>query len=135
MTPQEIFDTVSDHLFKQGKRSSDNQYCRYHGEDGLKCSVGILVPEEDYFPEMDQGNKTIKTLINTYEDKFPEWMKENLGLLCELQSIHDKQYHWENSKKMLDALTATALAYDIDPGKLDGIYKEFETTKTEEEAE
>ncbi len=104
MTPQEIYDKVVSHLATQGKLSVDDNYCRYHREDGSMCAVGGLITKEDYFPEMDQGNRTIKTLLNIYEDKFPEWMKENLGLLSELQSVHDRQYLWQNGRKMLDTL-------------------------------
>lgn len=133
MTPQEIFYKVAKHLFDQGKRSVDNSYCRYHGEDGLKCSIGVLVPEEDYFPEMDQGNKTIKSLVQAHTDKFPEWMGENLGLLCELQSAHDKQYNWENSNTMLKVLTSIAEAYNIPTKGLDDIKTDFAPVKKEDE--
>jgi|694.fasta_scaffold25162_3 hypothetical protein len=121
MKPQEIFNTVAKHLFKQGKRSVDERFCRYHNNDGLKCAVGILVSEEEYFPEMDMGNKTIKTLLQHHEDKFPTWMKENLGLVQALQSVHDKQNNWESSDNMYNALVEVASAYDVSPDILEEI--------------
>jgi len=132
MKPQEIFDKVVTHLINQGKRSMDDKYCRYHSDDGLMCAVGVLIPKESYFPEIDKGNKTIKSLVNEYEDRFPEWMSENLGLLCELQSVHDRQYLWENGKKMLDTLTSVAESYGISPAILDKLDFDFEPVKEEE---
>ena len=129
MSPQEIYNTVVTHLSRQGQRSVDDKYCRYHSEDGLMCAVGVLIPKEEYFPEIDQGNKTIKNLVQQYEDKFPEWMSENLGLLSELQSVHDRQYLWEDRQKMLDTLTDVAEAYDVSPAILNKL--EFDFKKEE----
>jgi hypothetical protein len=129
LSPQEIYNTVVTHLSRQGQRSVDDKYCRYHSEDGLMCAVGVLIPKEEYFPEIDQGNKTIKNLVQQYEDKFPEWMSENLGLLSELQSVHDRQYLWEDRQKMLDTLTDVAEAYDVSPAILNKL--EFDFKKEE----
>jgi len=129
MTPQQIYDKVVAHLSTQGKRSVDDRYCRYHSEDGLMCAVGVLIDKDDYFPEIDQGNKTIKGLVQQYEDKFPEWMSENLGLLSELQSVHDRQYLWEDGQKMLDTLTDVAEAYNVSPAILNKL--EFDFKKEE----
>lgn len=119
MQAQDIFNAVVKHLFEQGKRSVDERHCRYHSEDGLKCSVGILVPMDAYFEEMDQGNRTIKALITEYPDKFPEWMVENLGLLSELQCVHDRHYNWEDPENMRKALKKTAEAYKLNDRILD----------------
>ncbi len=131
MTPQEIYDKVVSHLATQGKRSVDDKYCRYHGDDGSMCAVGVLIPKEDYFPEIDQGNRSIKNLIQQYTDKFPEWMSENLGLLSELQSVHDRQYLWQNGRKMLDTLTDVAEAYGVSPAILNNLNFDFEQEKEE----
>jgi hypothetical protein len=127
MKAQEIFDTVATHLFKQGKRSTDQSRCRYHGENGLKCAVGVLVSDDVYFPEMDEGNKTIKSLVEQNEDKFPDWFKDNLGLLQTLQSVHDKQRNWESSDLMHNALVDVASAHDVNPDILQTL--DFEDNK------
>lgn len=122
MTPQEIFDTVSYHLFKQGKRAVDSHFCRYFNKiDGLKCAVGILIPDNVYFSEIDQGNQTIRNLINKYKNKFPDWMIENVALISELQSVHDKQFNWEKSANMLKALKDVADRYKLSTLKLDNL--------------
>lgn len=131
MTPQEIFDTVAKHLFEQGKRSVDRHFCRYHNEDGLKCAVGVLITVDNYFPEMDSGNKTIKTLVDHHDDKFPDWIKNNLGLLQALQSVHDKQYNWETDDNMYNALVSVASAYDVSPDILETL--EFKEEENEDE--
>ena len=127
MNPQEIFDTVTIHLFKQGERSVDKHYCRYHNKDGLKCAIGALVSKEDYFPQMDEGNLSIKSLIDINKDKFPDWMKENLGLLLDLQSVHDRQYNWENLDNLYDSLVDVAIKYELSPEILDEVYAEEES--------
>lgn len=132
MKPQEIFNTVAKHLFDQGKRSTDKQFCRYHNEDGLKCAVGVLIEDDVYFPEMDSGNKTIKTLVDHHPDKFPDWVKENLGLLQSLQSVHDKQHNWETEDNMINALIEVASVYEVSPDVLDDLqFKEEETENDE----
>lgn len=130
MKPQQIFDAVATHLFKQGKRSTDDHRCRYYGDNGLKCAVGAVIPEDVYFPEMDEGNKTIKTLVDQNEDKFPDWVKNNLGLLQTLQSVHDKQRNWESSDLMHNALVEVASAYDVSPDVLEKL--DFEGNEDDE---
>lgn len=50
MTRQETFDLVVAHLRKQGRKcvDPDTNRCRYRGPDGLKCAVGVLIPDEKY---------------------------------------------------------------------------------------
>lgn len=131
MTPQNIFDTVSKHLFKQGKRSVDNRYCRYHGPDELMCSVGVLIPKETYFSEIDQGNKTIKSLITQYPDNFPDWMVDNVDLLSDLQCVHDCEYNWENPDNLYNALVKVASIHDVSPDILETL-DDFEVSQNEE---
>lgn len=131
MKAQDIFDTVAVHLFNQGTRSVDNKYCRYHNDDGLKCSIGVLITADNYFPEIDMGNKSIKSLIHEYDDRFPDWMKENLGLLLALQSVHDKNHNWESSDNMFNALVDVASEFDLSPSILDNL--DFKEEKNENE--
>lgn len=113
MTPQEIFDRVVEHLYKQGNRSTDTRLCRYHNEDGTKCAIGVLIPEDIYFEEIDQNNRSIKYLLAQYKDKFPEWMHENVALLSELQSVHDKQHNWSSVENMVKALYSVAQYHNL----------------------
>lgn len=53
MTLQETFDKVVNGLRKQGCRSLKNGRCRYRGDNGRKCAVGMVIPDEDYNPDME----------------------------------------------------------------------------------
>lgn len=52
-THQEIFDEVVEHLFNQGRKAqTKGGGCMYRCEDGRKCAVGALIPDDmydDYF--------------------------------------------------------------------------------------
>ena len=51
-TAQEVFDQITQHLLKQGKRSvSSTGACRYRTENSegvLKCAAGCLIADEEY---------------------------------------------------------------------------------------
>lgn len=54
MTNQEAFTKVEKHLLTQNKQASrtipgtEITECRYRTEDGLKCALGCLIPDELY---------------------------------------------------------------------------------------
>ena len=133
MTPQEIFDVVSEHLFLQGKRSVDKTHCRYHSDDGLKCAVGVLIPEISFILEYDQGNKPIKSLLVSYPLNFPDWMHDNVELLSHLQSVHDRTINWEKSDNMIKSLTEVAEYYNLSSSKLGLFRRDFEHEVKDEE--
>ena len=46
MTRQEMFNRATAHLVRQGKRSvNDSGRCLYRGPNGLKCAIGIFLPD------------------------------------------------------------------------------------------
>lgn len=49
-TAQQVFDYVAKFLLAQGKAAivGTKSVCRYRTDDGLKCAVGCLIPDEDY---------------------------------------------------------------------------------------
>lgn len=51
-TKQETFDTVVDHLRKQGAKAVANcgGGCSYRNPEGLKCAAGCLIPDDQYKP-------------------------------------------------------------------------------------
>lgn len=92
MTTQEAFHRVYRHLLTQGHRAtrySKTNYvsCVYRGEDGSRCAIGALIPDELYKPELEglgvleimQGNQEIVAL---FED-VPHLLLERL------QELHD----------------------------------------------
>lgn len=118
MEAQEIFDTVATHLFKQGWRAVRGQaegVCAYRGVGGLKCAVGVLIPDQLY-TEMMEG-LTVSGLLDEAEWELPEWMADNQSLLMVLQDAHDVPRNWESSAAMKRALNKVAaqsgLASDV----------------------
>lgn len=54
MTLQETFDTVARALVKQGGPSlNEVNRCAYRGENGARCAVGHLIPDDRYDPSME----------------------------------------------------------------------------------
>jgi hypothetical protein len=60
---QKTFDAVLAHLRKQGKRAIDGESCMYRTEDGLKCAIGCLIPDDKYDPKMDEFNYTVRNVL------------------------------------------------------------------------
>lgn len=92
MNRQEVFDTVAEHLAKQGKAArKDNDadipyQCMYRAPDGSKCAVGILIPDHVYTDAIEGETAQDRCVINllpfltTSGDEY--W-------LSELQGLHD----------------------------------------------
>jgi hypothetical protein len=96
MNAQEIFDTVARHLMTQGaqalrkKPGLNDETCAYRGDDGKKCAVGALIPDNIYVPEMDQGTDTsVRALLRRFPTELPAYFYENTDLLDQLQDVHD----------------------------------------------
>jgi hypothetical protein len=100
MTPQELFDKVATHLLAQDKPSvstTDKDSCMYRSQDGLKCAVGCLIPDDLYRPTIEYIH--IRTLLDKLPAIYSEAdittlakagiSEEHIGLLSALQSIHD----------------------------------------------
>lgn len=99
---QLVFDTVAEHLLKQGKRSicildDGNEVCAYRGDDlGLKCAAGCLIPDDQY-------------TLHLEGQSWPTLVKENKAssncaeLIDKLQIIHDKcgPEYWFNELYVL----------------------------------
>jgi len=96
LTKQETFDKVAVHLIKQGKQSVSGYSggCAYRGDNGLRCAVGALIPDDLYDDEMDNEGIGIGSLCdeNTgpYGPKFPIFPRRLFNLLQALQMAHDE---------------------------------------------
>lgn len=118
MTAQEIFDKVAEHLLTQKVESRAvykgyvNRACAYRGENRTKCAVGILIPDEDYRPEME-GNVPHKNLFSV--EVWPNQdsakpLKEHISLLSSLQRVHDNHHVF----KWKEGLAEVAKEYNLD---------------------
>jgi hypothetical protein len=85
MTNQEAFNKVVIGLRAQGRPSiNPNSVCMYRNSEGLKCAVGILIPDEEYRPEFDCN----LDLINVIE-QVPALQSFDRIFLNSLQYVHD----------------------------------------------
>jgi len=99
MDAQSIFDTVCRHLIIQGQRAATSTgACRYRAKDHegvvLKCAVGVLIPDAEYQPWMDDTGPITSVLNRARET--PRHMTPTLALLdphekvlLRLQETHD----------------------------------------------
>lgn len=87
MTNQELYNKVRKHLLTQMAKStfpSIQASCAYRGDNGLKCAIGCLIPDEHY-----------SSSLEGYTARNEEVMRaaglsiENINLAIDLQKIHD----------------------------------------------
>lgn len=94
MNTQEAFTTVARHLLTQKERAlKDNPnnplrpLCAYRAEDGKKCAVGCLIPDELYLKDMEDF--PVRRLILEFPS-IAQLFKDVDGLLLKkLQYLHD----------------------------------------------
>jgi hypothetical protein len=102
MEAQEIFDTVVKHLMTQRRPAkSSNGKCMYRTFDGLKCAVGVLILDDEYDHEMDDGQVTsVTALIANY--LLPQRLIGHGKLLERLQNAHDDDYFVDRETGFFD---------------------------------
>jgi hypothetical protein len=91
MTLQELFDNAWNAFVvnKQPQAFLDEtkDVCAYHSPDGLKCAIGVSIPDEVYHPDME-GHRIAHNI-----DQFPELHELFLGIpinaISALQKTHD----------------------------------------------
>ena len=87
LTEQELFNKVFTHLLTQKEQSMDSKgLCLYRGPKGLKCAIGVLIPDNEY-------KKTVESLsvidLNHEVQLACGLDESNIDLAQELQAIHD----------------------------------------------
>jgi hypothetical protein len=93
MTNKELFEKVKHHLLTQNKKAEEEivvydrtiRACRYRTRHGLKCAIGILIPDDRYQPEFEGRNCSYPAITEAagLED-------HNFPLVRYLQNIHDE---------------------------------------------
>lgn len=81
-SPQEIFDTVVNHLRAQKVQSMFDGSCVYRTTDGLKCAIGGLLTDEEYSPKMEGA--LVDSLL-----ELPIRLRGSVALMVDLQDVHD----------------------------------------------
>ncbi len=125
MILQDIFDTVSVHLLRQGRKAADRgerQRCMLRAPDGARCAVGCLIPDEAYDPadEFMQLHQLWKRdcRASAYLHGLAPDVAERtvlLALLVSLQDVHDSGLcaYW------VDELRGVAELYALSTGAMD----------------
>jgi len=101
MNRQEVFNKVWEHAHTQKEKSlakkgdPDENLCRYRGDNGTKCFIGALIPNEVYEEDMEGMNvanlverfsivgRTLGLAENVTRDS------SDMRFLARLQYIHD----------------------------------------------
>ena len=93
---QDIFDRVATHLLLQGRPALNAEgYCKLRGNDGTKCAVGCLIPDERYHQQLEQ----IAAVYDPEQGNTDPFLLELIGvhddatiyLLSRLQMLHDEE--------------------------------------------
>src|SRR3954452_25038072 len=87
MTPQQIYNRVAKHLLTQNRKSvkPGTMRCLYRGPNGLKCAIGILIPNKLYSEDMERVPVLNLCRFPSLKSRFDG----HYSLLCELQTVHD----------------------------------------------
>ncbi len=104
---QSMFNIVGNHLLKQNEKSMGINGCAYRGWNGLKCAVGILIPDKEYGEEME--GKSINGSWGQWIQKAAGIAKGCIDLTKKLQELHDYRhpYSWRKG------LTTIASEYNL----------------------
>lgn len=90
-TAQELFDQVATHLLTQNAKSiayssaNDGVSCRYRGPNGLRCAIGIFIPDDQYEPWME--GEVVTTDLVWKATGLPSHLDT---LARALQQVHDE---------------------------------------------
>lgn len=110
-TNQEIFDRVCAHLAQQGRKSKrlSSGGCVYRADDGARCAVGCLLPDDAPFADLDNLDDTsIRTLMrNGLISADPP-----VDLLAKLQEAHDEN---ETVRGLRNHLVDIAFQFSLVP--------------------
>ena len=114
MTNQEAFDTIVRHLRNQGRQAIDGEgACCYRTQDGLKCAVGCLIPDDKYGTDIEGKSVTIlpRTSLGL-EDV-------SCSLLEYLQHTHDVHFHSGFTPEVKGHLRLLARTYNLNESVID----------------
>jgi hypothetical protein len=141
MSLQKMFDTAAVGMLRQGKQSkSRTGKCAYRGDNGCKCAVGFLIPDELYDNDLEGigiwelEHSDQYDALNTA--KFRETLiqmrmtdSERLGLLGALQSCHDSAWGQQKPSFTRDLwhqeLTRIARDFSLSTKSIDKVMDEL----------
>lgn len=94
LTTAEAFKIVKKHMLCQNQQSRAGWGCKYRAPDGLRCAVGILIPDDEYDESWDTNEIGLRaSIVQCY---CPSLKNVDTGMLEAVQKIHDNvsPEHW-----------------------------------------
>lgn len=93
MKIQEAFDKIATHLLTQQEKALDGgNNCAYLTEEGLKCAIGCLIPEDKYDITMEGFGVREMRELDYWMDELhlDDVIEENMmNFYTEMQDTHD----------------------------------------------
>lgn len=85
-TKQETLDLVAKHLLQQNAQSMhpEKPICAYRGCNGMKCAIGVLIPDELCTEDLEGLDASHPRIVNLLRDQ-----GHNVALCADLQLAHD----------------------------------------------
>lgn len=100
MTKQEIFDKVATHLLTQNIKSLRDvtscedgvlySGCAYRGDNGTKCAIGCLIPDEAYLHEIEGSTCRSGAVVELLKSLYDFHTEYQMSFLRQLQIVHDR---------------------------------------------
>ena len=113
MTNQEAFNQVWAWANRPVARKSERAdgVCLHRGEDGNRCFIGSLIPDDVYTPEFDT-----EFTLNDVQDNTPGLDEVSIDLLADLRNCHDASGHhakltWQ--KEAVARLTRVSMEWEL----------------------
>ncbi len=123
MNKQEVFNKVSTHLLSQMKQAHNEKFfCAYKTNNGLKCAIGCLIPDNLYDPKIEGLTiRNIMELISSQTLFFKNILETELGplnnddliFLKDLQLIHDFFFPNEWKEKLENLAKSSNLVFEL----------------------
>jgi len=110
LSMQQAYETMRSGLIAQGQPATDqNGKCRYRTARGLKCAVGMLIPDHAYTTKIegDGGWDALRYI----DPGLPEYGGDFTGLVCFAQGWHDTSEAGEPLD--ISGLDAIAVRYGL----------------------
>ncbi len=126
MNRQEVFDYVTEHLFRQGEASrSVDGLCSYRGDAGKECAVGCIIPDKHYRKDLEGLSACGSSFIHKIEEISPPLHKKmksiGFNFLRDLQCVHDMGLSWKDTRSLKERLKVVARDYNLNTDVFKGL--------------
>lgn len=109
MNKQEVYNKVRDHLLGMRRQSKDCEgVYTYRSPRGVMCAAGALIKDEFYSEDLEH---CVVRDLNVRNALIMSGVRDGyLGMVSDLQTVHDESFNWTKSGKGLNVEGKKALA-------------------------